>query len=58
MSEAHKGLVRRFLKESWHKGNLDTIEECLAPNSVRHLSRTGISGGRDLEREGILCTHR
>ena len=25
---------------------------------VRHVSHTGMSGGRDLEKEGMLCTHR
>jgi hypothetical protein len=58
MSEAHNILARPFLKELWPKGYLDAIEEFLVPNSVRHVSHTGMRGGRNLEQEGILCTHR
>ena len=58
MSEAHNVLVRPFLQDLWPKGHLDAIEEFLVPNSVRHVSYTGMSGGRNLEKEGILCTHR
>jgi hypothetical protein len=47
-----------LLEEIWHKDHLDAIEAFLAPNSVRHVSHTGMSDGRALEKEGILCTHR
>jgi hypothetical protein len=55
---AHNVLVRPFLEDLWPKGHLDTIEEFLVPDSVRHVSHTGMRGGRNLEKEGILCTHR
>ena len=44
MSEELKAVVRRFLEEIWHKGNLDAIEEFIAPNYIRHESHTE-SGG-------------
>ncbi len=58
MSEAHQALVRRFWEHLWHQGNLDAIEACIVPNAVRHVSHTGMRSGRDLEKEGMLCTHR
>ena len=39
MSEELKGVVRRFAEEIWHKGNLDAIDEFIAPNYVRHTSQ-------------------
>ena len=58
ISEAHNVLVRPFLEEFWSKGHLDAIEELLVPTSVRHVRHTGMRGGRNLEQEGMLCTHR
>lgn len=36
MSEENKALVRRFLDETWNKGNLDVIDELVAPDWVGH----------------------
>lgn len=47
MSEELKAIVRRFAEEIWHKGNLDAIEEFIAPNYVRHTSHYR-EGGRDV----------
>ena len=47
MSEANKALIRRFIEEIWHKGNLDAIEEFIAPNYIRHTSHLR-EGGRDV----------
>jgi steroid delta-isomerase-like uncharacterized protein len=47
MSEELKAVVRRFGKEIWHKGNLDAIEEFIAPNYIRHTSHSR-EGGRDV----------
>jgi steroid delta-isomerase-like uncharacterized protein len=47
MSEENKALIHRFLEEIWHQGNLDAIEEFIAPNYIRHTSYT-VSGGRDV----------
>jgi hypothetical protein len=38
--------------------NVSGIEACLALTSVRHVSHPGMRGGRALEKEGMLCTHR
>jgi len=38
MSEALKAVVWRFLEEIWHQGNLQVIDEIIAPNYVRHTS--------------------
>jgi len=45
MSEALKAVVWRFLEEIWHQGNLQVIDEIIAPNYVRHTSHYR-EGGR------------
>ena len=47
MSEALKAVVWRFLEEIWHQGNLQVIDEVIAPNYVRHTSHYR-EGGRDV----------
>ena len=47
MSEALKAVVWRFLEEIWHQGNLQVIDEIIAPNYVRHTSHYR-EGGRDV----------
>jgi steroid delta-isomerase-like uncharacterized protein len=34
--EKNKALIRRFLEEVWNKGNLDVIDELIAPEFVQH----------------------
>ena len=58
MSAAHNALGHRGVEERWHQGTLNAIEACLALTSVRHVSHTGMRGGRDLEKEGMLCPYR
>ena len=48
MSEELKAVVRRFMEEIWHKGNLDAIEAFIAPNYIRHTSHYR-EGGRDVQ---------
>ena len=48
MSEEPKAIVRRFGEEIWHKGNLDAIEEFIAPDYVRHTSHYR-EGGREVQ---------
>jgi steroid delta-isomerase-like uncharacterized protein len=43
-----KAVVVNFGEEIWHKGNLDAIEEFIAPDYVRHTSPGGREGGRDV----------
>jgi steroid delta-isomerase-like uncharacterized protein len=47
MSEILKNRIRQFTEEIWHKGNLDAIEEFIAPDYVRHTSQFR-EGGRDV----------
>jgi steroid delta-isomerase-like uncharacterized protein len=47
MSEALKAVVWRLLEEIWHQGNLQVIDEIIAPNYVRHTSHFR-EGGRDV----------
>lgn len=47
MSEALKAVVWRFVEEVWHQGNLQVIDEVIAPNYVRHTSHYR-EGGRDV----------
>jgi predicted ester cyclase len=47
MSQALKGVVERFIEEIWHKGNLNSIGEFIAPGYVRHTSHFR-EGGRDV----------
>ena len=46
MSEENKALARRFMDEVYNKGNLDFIDEVVAPNWVEHNPNTpeGMSG--------------
>lgn len=43
---ANKAAVRRYLDEAWNKGNLDIIDELMAPSYARYTP-----GGK-LDREG------
>ena len=47
MSEALKAVVWRLLEDIWHQGNLQVIDEIIAPNYVRHTSHFR-EGGRDV----------
>lgn len=49
MSEENKALARRFMDEVYNKGNLDLIDEVVAPNWVEHNPNTpeGMSGRVD-----------
>ena len=46
MSDLPRTVVHRFLDEVWHKGNLDAIEEFIAPDYIRHESQT--ESGKDV----------
>lgn len=46
MSELHKTLIRRFVKEIHNKGNLGAVDEFIHPQHVRHSNLT-VGGGRD-----------
>jgi steroid delta-isomerase-like uncharacterized protein len=43
-TEANKALVLRFLDGVWGKGDLDLIEELIAPDHVHHLTRRDMHG--------------
>ncbi|MBV8335354.1 MAG: ester cyclase [Alphaproteobacteria bacterium] len=48
MSEALKQRVIDFVEEIWHKGNLDALDQYIAPGYVRHTRQGGREGGRDV----------
>ena len=47
MSEELKALIQRYTEEIFHKGNLNAIEEFIAPNYIRHTSHFR-EGGHDV----------
>ena len=36
MSDENKGIARRFIEEAFNKGNLDVLDELIAPDYVTH----------------------
>ena len=47
-AEEHKAVIRRYVEEAWNKGNVDIIDELMAPNYARYM---GV-GAPPLNREG------
>jgi steroid delta-isomerase-like uncharacterized protein len=47
MSESHKALMRRFLREVLEGGNLALIDELYAPDFVNHGAPAGAAATRD-----------
>jgi steroid delta-isomerase-like uncharacterized protein len=47
MSEGLKAVIQDFIEKIWHEGNLDAIEEFIAPNYIRHTSHFR-EAGRDV----------
>jgi predicted ester cyclase len=47
-TEENKAIVRRYLEESWNKGNVGIIDELMAPNYARYLA----GQAKPLDREG------
>ena len=45
--EANKAIIYRFYEEVWNEGNLDLVEELIAPSFVNH--GTGSERGPDRE---------
>jgi hypothetical protein len=56
MYEALKQRVIDFTEEIWHKGNLDALDQYLAPDYVRQTNPGGSEGGSDVV--GIEDTRR
>lgn len=46
-AEEHKAIIRRYLDEAWNKGNVDIIDELMAPTYARYM---GVAA--PLNREG------
>ena len=46
--EENKAIVRRYLEEAWIKGNLNILDELMAPNYARYLP----GQAAPLDREG------
>ncbi len=54
----NKALVRRFLEGVWNEGNLDLIEECVAPSYVNHdPSVEGHLPGPEVYRRAAVAFH-
>jgi predicted ester cyclase len=47
MSEENKATVRRLMDEVWNQGNLDAIDESLAPDFVNHDAPPGLPSDRE-----------
>ena len=52
-AEDNKALVRRYLEEVWHKGNIGAVDAFLAPNYRRYLSPTAAPLTPDGQRERV-----
>lgn len=57
MSEANKAIVRRFYEEVMSQGNIDLLDEIMAPDFIDH-GETLFSGpqGRDMLKQGITTS--
>ena len=49
-TEENKAIVRRYFEEAWGKGNLDVMDELMAPDYVNHGS---VPGHPVTDREGM-----
>jgi predicted SnoaL-like aldol condensation-catalyzing enzyme len=49
VEENNKALVRRFIEEVFNGGNLDAIDELMAPDYLDHT----VPPGKDAGREGL-----
>jgi steroid delta-isomerase-like uncharacterized protein len=47
MSEENEAFILRFVAEVWNKGNLDAIDELLAPDFAFHSGPDGLPPGRE-----------
>jgi predicted ester cyclase len=47
--EANKTIARRFIEEVWNEGNLDRVDELMAPDAVSH----DIDPTRTTDRAGV-----
>src|SRR5215472_14120109 len=58
MSEANKATVLRYLDEAWNKGNVDIIDELMAPNYARYLPGAAVPLDRAGQKQRILGFRR
>ena len=51
-AEENKAIVRRYFEEAWGKGNLDVMDELMAPDFVNHGSVPGhpVTDREDMKR--------
>ena len=55
MSEANKTIVRRFYEEVMSQGNVDLLDEIMAPDFADHGETLfGSPQGRDTLKQGII----
>jgi steroid delta-isomerase-like uncharacterized protein len=51
--EENKTIVRRYVEEAWNKGNVDIIDELMAPNYARHIAGPGGALNREGNKQRI-----
>ena len=54
-TEANKALVRRFIDETWNRGNLDVIDEIIATNFVSSASGSSTIEGPEVHKQGNIA---
>jgi len=55
--EEHQTIIRRYLDEAWNKGNVDIIDELMAPNYARYMG-TATPLNREGQKQRILGFRR
>ncbi len=53
-TEENKAAIRRYIDEAWNKGNVNIIDEVMAPDYIRYMNEPGKSLNREGQKQRIL----
>ena len=56
-ADGNKALVRKFFEESWNKGRVAAVDECVAANYVDHSIPSGLPPGIEGLKQEITTYH-
>ncbi len=57
-TEENKAIIRRYLEEAWNRGNVDIIDEVMAPNYARYMPGSDKPLSREGQKQRILAFRR